>query len=125
MLSYCAINTCMQEQDRDQYIQRAKKIEEQVERWDLFAKIVPTIFLALSFIFLALGIISFDTLFYVGIVLFAITAVVWWFWTIFSIRFLVRLLRRASINLLTVSTDLKKVRKDFYENEENNSGKHN
>jgi ABC-type multidrug transport system fused ATPase/permease subunit len=103
-------------------IDRSYKIEKQVERWDLFAKIAPTIFLVVCFVMLALGSISFETVFVVGMILFSVTAVIWWFWTIFSIRHLVRTLRRASTGLLDVTGELKEAKKDLrkYLDEENN-----
>lgn len=95
-------------------IEYAKKIEKQVERWDLFAKIAPTLFLFLCFVFLALG-YSFETLFNIGMIAFAVTAVTWWFWTLFSIRFLVRLFRKATINLFEVGAELKVVKEEYKE----------
>lgn len=102
-------------------LEKAKKIEQQVERWDLFAKTVPTIFLIGCFAFLAMG-FSFEMMFTIGLGGFAITAVVWWFWAIFSIRLLVRILSRATENLFEVGNELKKVKKEYQElrNEENN-----
>ena len=45
---------------------KSTKIEKQVARWDLYAKIAPTFFLIASAISLAYGITSFDTLFNIG-----------------------------------------------------------
>ena len=103
-------------------LERSLKIEKQVHQWDLFAKIVPSVFLIASFVFLSLGVINFDALFYIGLALFALTAVIWWFWTIFSIRFLVRVLRRSSAGLIEVTKDLKQAKKELreYINDENN-----
>lgn len=95
-------------------LDRSKKIEKQVERWDLYAKLAPTFFLVIAFVCLALG-VSFETLFSAGMVLFALTAVTWWFWTIFSIRYLVTLLRRATTNLIEVGDELKEVKREYQE----------
>lgn len=107
-------------------LEYAKKIEKQVERWDLFAKIAPTLFLFVSFIFLAMG-YSFETLFNIGMLGFSVTAVTWWFWTLFSIRFLIRLFKKATINLFEVGDELKIVKKEYRElrDEETNRGKPN
>ena len=88
-----------------------KRIEAQVERWDLFAKLVPTVFLVFAAILISLGIISFATAFWVGIGMFASTAVVWWFWTIYTIRQLIKTLARASQNLLEVKTEFVEINK--------------
>ena len=102
-------------------LEKSKKIEKQVERWDLYAKLAPTFFLLSSFVFLWLG-VSFETMFSVGMVLFGATAVTWWFWTIFSIRHLVKIFRRATENLVEVGEELKTVKHEYQElrNEENN-----
>ena len=88
-----------------------KRIEAQVERWDLFAKLAPTVFLVIAMGLVTLGIISFATAFWVGISMFASTAVVWWFWTIYTIRQLIKTLARASQNLLEVKTEFVEIHK--------------
>jgi membrane protein YdbS with pleckstrin-like domain len=95
-------------------LEKARKIERQVERWDLFAKLAPTFFLLGCFAFLAMG-MSFEVLFNIGMVAFGITAVTWWFWTIYSIRHLVRIFRRATENLMDVGEELKAVKKEYRE----------
>ena len=89
------------------------KIEAQVERWDLFARIVPTIFLAITTVLVTTGILNFEQAFWVGLGLFAITAVTWWFWTIYTIRHLVKTLNRASKNLAEVRGEFKSVSRDL------------
>ena len=108
-------------------IKRSYKIEKQVERWDLFAKIAPTVFLLVCFILLSIGSVSFETVFVVGMIMFSATAVTWWFWTIFSIRHLVRTLRRASTGLIEVTSGLVEAKRELKEliDEENNSSKSN
>jgi hypothetical protein len=91
------------------------KIEKQVARWDLYAKIAPTIFLVVGGISLAIGITSFDTLFNIGMILFAFTAVTWWFWTIITVKYIIRTMSSATTNLLEVKQDLKDIRKTLEE----------
>ena len=93
-------------------LEKAQKIERQVERWDLFAKLAPTVFLIICFAFLAMG-AGFETLFNVGMIAFAVTAVTWWFWTIFSIRYLVQLFRRATLNLIETGAELKIIKQEY------------
>ena len=85
-------------------------IEIQVERWDLYARITPTIFLIISIILIATGIIDFKTAFWLGLGMFAVTAVTWWFWTIYTISHLIRTLSRASKNLGEVRDEFKDVK---------------
>ena len=87
-----------------------EKIELQVEKWDAFARITPTVFLIISIILISTGYISFDTAFYLGLGLFAVTAVTWWFWTIYTIRHLIRTLNRASRSLGEVRDEFKDVK---------------
>ena len=88
-------------------------IEAQVERWDLFARLVPTVFLVINIILVTTGVINFQQAFWVGLGLFAVTAVTWWFWTIYTIRHLVKTLNRASKNLQEVRSEFKSVSKDL------------
>ena len=92
---------------------RNAKIERQVARWDLYAKIAPTVFLIIATISLAYGITSFDTLFNIGMIFFAFTAVTWWFWTIITIRYIIRLMSGATQDLIDVKQDLKEIREEF------------
>ena len=94
-------------------------IEAQVERWDLFARLVPTVFLVINIILVTTGVINFQQAFWIGLGLFAVTAVTWWFWTIYTIRHLVKTLNRASKNLqevrsefIAISKDLKDIKND-------------
>jgi hypothetical protein len=90
-------------------------IEAQVERWDMFARLVPTVFLVINIILVTIGVINFEQAFWLGLGLFAVTAVTWWFWTIYTIRHLVKTLNRASKNLQEVRSEFKSVSKDFKE----------
>ena len=89
--------------------QKNQQIEEQVERWDIFARLMPTLFLITTTILIIFGVIDFETAFYVGLVGFAVTAVVWWWWAIFTIKYLVITLNRASKNLGEVNREVKNV----------------
>ena len=99
--------------------ERNQKIAKQVERWDLYARLTPTIFLVGSLFLIVFKIIEFETAFYVGLVGFAFTAVVWWWWAIFTIKYLVIVLNRTSKNLQDtaieisqISTEVEKLKDD-------------
>lgn len=89
-------------------LERTKKIASQAARWDIYAKISPPFFLVSAVILVIFDLIEFDTLFYVGIVMFGLTAVVWWFWSIFTIRYIIR-------NMAGATQDLKEVKKEIME----------
>ena len=86
--------------------ERNQKIAQQVERWDLYARLTPTVFLIGSILLIVFKIIDFETTFYVGLVGFAVTAVVWWWWAIFTIKYLVTVLNRTSKNLQDAATEI-------------------
>jgi|TARA_R110002124_G_scaffold284045_1_gene460787 hypothetical protein len=89
------------------------QLSKQVERWDLYARIVPTIFLILSAILIALDVINFSLAFYIGLGLFAITAVTWWFWTIYTIRHLIKTLSDASTGLKDVRDEFRDINREI------------
>ena len=90
-----------------------QKIAKQVERWDLFARLTPTFFLATSLILVVFDLVKLEYAFYIGLTGFAITAVSWWWWAIFTIKYLVTILSRASSNLTDVNNEIKIVRKEL------------
>lgn len=100
----------MKKNKEHEYCMQDERIETQVERWDLFARITPTVFLIVSIILISAGYIDFGQAFWIGLGLFAITAVTWWFWTIYTIRHLIRTLNRASRNLGEVRDEFKDVK---------------
>jgi len=89
-----------------------RKIERQVGQWDIYARIMPTLFLLVAITLVWSGYIDFAQAFWLGLGLFSITAVTWWFWTIFTIRLLVRTLHRASKNLGEVREEFKDIAKE-------------
>ena len=88
------------------------KIEAQVQLWDMFARVVPIVFLVFALGLVCLGIIDWKEAFYAALAVFAVTAVTWWFWTIYTIRLLVRTLHRASKNLGEVREEFKNISKE-------------
>ena len=70
-----------------------------------------TIFLVVSTVSVTYGITSFDTLFNIGMIIFAFTAVTWWFWTIITVKYIITTMSSATTNLLEVKADLKDIRK--------------
>ena len=102
------LNIVLRSSPRASYIKRPKescldknsKIERQVHRWDIYAKVAPTIFLVTGGISLTIGITSFDTLFNIGMILFAFTAVTWWFWTIITVKYIIKTMSSATTKQL-------------------------
>ena len=95
--------------------ERHKRIASQIERWDAYARLVPTIFLVVISALSILELISIETAFYLGLGGFAFTAVVWWWWTIFTIKYLITALNRASKNLREVNNEVKEITQEVNE----------
>ena len=91
------------------------KREAQVAIWDTFARVVPIVFLVFALGLVCLGIIDYTQAFWAALGVFAVTAVTWWFWTIYTIRLLVRTLHRASKNLGEVREEFKRVSKEVHD----------
>jgi hypothetical protein len=89
-----------------------QSIARQVEQWDVYARITPTIFLLISILLIIFEVINFETAFYVGLIGFAATAVVWWWWAIFTIKYLITTLNRASKNLKEVNQEILDITKE-------------
>jgi len=90
-----------------------QKIQKQVERWDLFARLTPTLFLVTTLSLILFDLVKVEYAFYIGLIGFAITAVSWWWWAIFTIRYLISILSRASSNLTDVNNEIKIVKKEL------------
>ena len=90
-----------------------QKIARQVERWDLFARLTPTLFLVTTMTLILFDLVKVEYAFYIGLTGFAITAVSWWWWAIFTIRYLISILSRASSNLTDVNNEIKIVKKEL------------
>ena len=94
---------------------RHDSIKKQVERWDLFARTTPTLFLLTTAILILFDLVPLEYAFYIGLTGFAITAVTWWWWAIFTIRYLITVLSRASSNLSDVNDEMTIVKKELTE----------
>ena len=90
------------------------KIEAQVQIWDMFARVVPIVFLVSALGLVCLGVIHYEQAFWAALAVFAVTAVTWWFWTIYTIRLLVQTLHRASKNLGEVREEFKNISKEVH-----------
>lgn len=99
------------------------RIRKQVEYWNLFAKLAPIAFVVGGFFFYELNFCSLQTLLFVGAGLFAVTAVIWWFWTVNTIGFVSDRVHKAEEGIQDVLSDLKIIKELFREIKDNNNKK--
>jgi len=92
---------------------KEEAVLEQVKNWDRLAKWSPILFLFATAILWGLGLLSITSGFYVAIIIFAITAVIWWLWTIYTIRYLVRIILRTNVRLKWVSREFQSIREEL------------
>lgn len=90
-----------------------QQILKQVPSWDLYAKISPVVFLVATIGLWAFDVVTISTSFYIGFALFCSTMVIWWFWTIYVIRYLATVLLTAQRHLVEVKEELKIIRQDI------------
>ena len=96
------------------------KILKTAYRWDLYAVISPILFLILMGTSIYLGIVAESLVFHIGLFIFAITTILWWAWTIFTIKKLVITLNSVGKNLSWVKTEFKEIRKEIADLTKNN-----
>lgn len=71
------------------------QIREQARLWDMYAKISPIIFLIVMSVLWFLDLVHHTHILWAGAIIFAVTAVTWWFWTVHTIGKIAKLLRNA------------------------------
>lgn len=89
------------------------KIEKQIARWDLYAKLAPVCFIIISILLLWIDFVELDILFYISLLLTAITATTWWFWTIYTVRIVIRKMASAATGLEELKLELEELKKNM------------
>ena len=89
------------------------KIEKQIARWDLYAKLAPVCFIIISILLLGIDFVELDILFYISLLLTAITATTWWFWTIYTVRIVIRKMSSAANGLEELKLELDELKKNM------------
>jgi hypothetical protein len=96
------------------------KIIKAAYKWDLYAALSPIVFLLIIGLSIYLGFVKDDIAFYVGVFIFCVTSVLWWIWTIITIRKLAITLIKVSDNLTWVKSEFKKIRENIADIQNNN-----
>ena len=87
-----------------------EKIIKQALHWDRYAKLAPVLFALLIGGLVIAELIHIRWMFYIAIVLFGITAFVWWWWTLSTIIKLTVTLKQAELGLVQIESELQQIR---------------
>jgi len=85
-------------------------IRDQARLWDIYAKISPIIFIVVAGVMWLLNIVQHDQILWAGAIIFAVTAVTWWFWTVHTIGKIAQLLRSADDGVRETLHDLRDIK---------------
>jgi hypothetical protein len=91
---------------------KTDEIIKQIHAWDLYAKVTPAIGFVALIVFWVSNLFSLDFLFYASLAVITVSSVVWWFWAIYTILYLISILKRTEADLEEVSQEMKKIKED-------------
>jgi len=95
------------------------RIKKEVRYWNLFAKFAPFVFAGVGFVFYKMNMVNFNDILVIAGILFAVTAISWWFWTINTIGHISDRVHKAEDGIQEVLTDLKVIRQLFQDIKDN------
>jgi len=87
-----------------------ESIREQARLWDIYAKTSPILFVAVMGLLWMFDAIHHHHILIAGAILFSITAVTWWFWTVHTIGKIAQLLRNADDGVQETLHDLRDIK---------------
>lgn len=90
-------------------------VRKKVQRWDMFAKAVPTLILLLNFVLVVFNYVDFHNAFWLTLILVSTISCVWWIWTVTTVRLVKKTLNDAENSLLDVKQDITEIVKDVKE----------
>ena len=96
-----------------EYLDKLEKIEIQSEYWVIFARYCPIVFFLICGITYWLNIVDIKIMILIGTLVFVVTSIFWWVWTLYNIRFLVKSLTRATTKIIEVKNEVKSIHKDL------------
>ena len=85
-------------------------IRKQAQLWSMFAKVSPIIFITLMGFLWHQGIVNHIMIMWIGGIMFGLTAIIWWFWTVHTIGSLATMVKKADNGVQDVLGDLKEIR---------------
>lgn len=91
-----------------------EKIKKELIIWNRLSIYLPVLFTVILLDLYILQIFEKEILFYIGAILYFITAVVWWFWTMNNIIFLANLLKQSQKDLEVIIHEVKSIKKELF-----------
>lgn len=95
------------------------RIKKEVRYWNLFAKLAPFVFAGVGLMCYKMDMLELSDILVVAGIMFAVTAVVWWFWTVNTIGHISDRVHKAEDGIQDVLTDLKVIRQLFQDLKDN------
>lgn len=95
------------------------RIKKEVRYWNLFAKFAPFVFAGAGFVCYKMNMVTFNDILVTAGIVFAVTAISWWFWTINTIGHISDRVHKAEDGIQDVLTDLKVIRQLFQDIKDN------
>ena len=89
------------------------KIDKQIARWELYAKVAPICFILIFIFLLWTDFVELTVLYYVSLVLIAVTSTVWWFWSIYTVRYVISKMSNASHSLDELKAEIEEIKKNM------------
>lgn len=92
-----------------------QRIKKEVHLWNCFAKLAPVVALLVGYILYNTGILDLETILITAAIIFAGTAVTWWFWTVNTIGHISDRVHKAENGVTEVLAEIRLIRKLFQE----------
>ena len=97
----------------DKQIRRRQSyVRKKVQRWDMFAKLIPAVILLLNFVLVVFNYVDFHNAFWLTLTVVSTISCVWWIWTVITVRLVKKTLNDAENSLLDVKQDITEIVKD-------------
>ena len=86
---------------------------KQIKGWRLYSIIAPAVFTAASAVLYLFYGTPFASIFYVGLIILAVTCISWWHWSLSSMVTMLAIMKDTDDHFEHVSNELKKLRNDL------------
>ena len=90
----------------------SENLYKQIKGWRIYSVIAPAIFCAAAaFLYLHYG-TRFETIFYTGLIILAVTCISWWHWSLSTMVTMLAIMKDTDDHFETVANELKRLRNE-------------